>query len=173
MLALLLGGCVTAPMHAVAVSGFEPERYLGTWYEIARLDHRFERGLEQVTAIYSARKDGSIRVINRGLESATGEWKQAEGSANPIGARDRGLLKVSFFRPFYAAYLIFDLSLDYRTAFVTGNDANTLWFLSRTPTVQPDDRARFIDAARSLGVSPDRIIWVPQKSDAAPGEMVR
>lgn len=172
MLALLLSGCIAVhvPEHAAAVSNFEPKRYLGTWYEIARLDHRFERGLEQVTASYSARDNGSIRVVNRGLESETGEWKQTNGQASIIGARDRGLLKVSFFRPFYSAYVIFYLSADYRTAFVTGNDANTLWLLSRSPSVEPIDRARFIEAAHKLGVSADRIIWVPQKSEPVPRE---
>jgi apolipoprotein D and lipocalin family protein len=175
MLALLLGGCIAVPVpeHASAVSNFEPERYLGTWYEIARLDHRFERGLEQVAASYSARDNGSIHVVNRGLESETGEWKKASGQASFIGARDRGLLKVSFFRPFYSAYMIFYLSADYCTAFVTGNDANTLWLLSRSPTVGAIDRARFVEAAHRLGVSADRIIWVPQKSDPAPRESVQ
>src|SRR6056297_1758193 len=113
ILALFCTGCVGTPENIEPVTGFEPERYLGTWYEIARLDHSFERGLSAVTAHYSAREDGGIDVVNRGLDTATGEWETARGRAYFVDGRDRGHLKVSFFGPFYGAYVVFELDEDY------------------------------------------------------------
>ena len=97
----LLAGCAQIPDGVQAVEGFDTARYLGKWYEIARLDHRFERGLTNVTAVYTARDDGSIGVDNRGFDPAKGEWRQAEGRAKLAGAPGSGMLKVSFFGPFY------------------------------------------------------------------------
>lgn len=105
----VLGGCVKLPENVQPVTGFEPDRYLGTWYEIARLDHSFEEGLSKVTAEYSLRDDGGIRVINRGFSAEKNEWQEAEGKAYFVEDKDTGYLKVSFFGPFYGAYGIFEL----------------------------------------------------------------
>ncbi|MBN2235425.1 MAG: lipocalin family protein, partial [Opitutales bacterium] len=132
----LLGfsGCVRLPDGIEPISGFEQERYLGKWYEIARLDHSFERGLHQVTAEYSMRKDGGIRVINRGWSSDTREWKEAEGRAYAVKGPETGFLKVSFFGPFYGSYVIFEMDLqDYQYAFVSGPNRSYLWLLARQP----------------------------------------
>jgi apolipoprotein D and lipocalin family protein len=97
---LVLAACTRLPEGITPVQGFELKRYLGEWHEIARLDHRFERGLTLVTATYSLRSDGSVRVLNRGWNAATAQWKEAEGRAVFIGSSSEGRLKVSFFGPF-------------------------------------------------------------------------
>ncbi|WP_300672792.1 lipocalin family protein [Desulfoluna sp.] len=99
---LFLTGCVGMPENVKPVDRFKPEKYMGTWYEIARLDHSFERGLSRVTADYSLRDDGGIRVLNRGYSDEENAWKEAEGKAYFVGGSDQGYLKVSFFGPFYS-----------------------------------------------------------------------
>jgi apolipoprotein D and lipocalin family protein len=161
-LALGLCACTGLPENLQPVTGFDSRRYLGTWYEIARLDHRFERGLAQVTATYGARDDGGISVVNHGYKAAEDRWVRAQGRAYPAGDPAVGHLKVSFFGPFYSSYVIFELSPDYRTAYVAGSDRDTLWLLSRSPQIDAAERARFIDSARTRGFDTSRIIWVEQ-----------
>ena len=162
LLVLLLTGCTSAPKGIEPVQEFELSKYLGTWYEIARLDHSFERGLSNVTAEYSLRKDGGVRVINRGYSAEEGEWEQAEGKAYFVEDSDTGHLKVSFFGPFYGAYVVFNLDENYQQSFVSGPDRSYLWFLSRTPTVSEADKQRFIQAARAKGFDTDELIFVEQ-----------
>jgi len=165
-LALLLGlaaACVRVPDGIEPVTEFELERYFGTWYEIARLDHRFERGLDNVSARYEPAADGSIKVINRGYARDKGEWDEAIGTARRAGAPDEGYLKVSFFGPFYAAYVIFELEReDYRYAFVTSSNRSCLWLLSRTPTVSNAVLEAFRTRARELRFELDDLIIVDQ-----------
>jgi len=162
LLVLLLTGCTSAPKGIEPVQEFELSKYLGTWYEIARLDHSFERGLSNVTAEYSLREDGGVRVINRGYSAEEGVWEQAEGKAYFVEDSDTGHLKVSFFGPFYGAYVVFNLDEDYQQSFVSGPDRSYLWFLSRTPTVSEADKQRFIQAARAKGFDTDELIFVEQ-----------
>lgn len=162
LLVLLLTGCTSAPKGIEPVQEFELSKYLGTWYEIARLDHSFERGLSNVTAEYSLREDGGVRVINRGYSAEEGEWEQAVGKAYFVEDSDTGHLKVSFFGPFYGAYVVFNLDEDYQQSFVSGPDRSYLWFLSRTPTVSEADKQRFIQAARAKGFDTDELIFVEQ-----------
>lgn len=158
----LLGGCATSPPEGVApVSGFDAERYLGTWHEIARLDHRFERGLVAVTATYSRNPDGSLKVINRGFKPETCAWKEAEGRAKFTATPDLGQLKVSFFGPFYGGYVVFALDhQDYRWAMVSGPSRDYLWILAREPVLAQDIRDRLVAQAQSLGFATDDLIWV-------------
>jgi len=131
-LAAVLGaGCTGLPAQVQPVGGFELNRYLGTWHEIARLDHSFERGLSQVSAQYSLRDDGGVRVINRGFDAAKGTWKQAEGKAYFVGAADTAHLKVSFFGPFYGDYWVMDHAEDYQWSIVGEPSGRYLWVLSR------------------------------------------
>lgn len=164
---LLLGGCSTGlPPGVTPVQDFELQRYLGKWYEIARLDHSFERGLEQVTAQYSLRDDGGVRVVNRGFNPATGTWKEAEGKAYFMRSPDVGYLKVSFFGPFYGAYVVFELDHEgYEYAFVSGPDTSYLWLLARTPTVDDALIQRFVAAASARGFDTDALIFVPQRAN--------
>ncbi len=163
LLALFMGGCVGLPRGVEPVAGFELERYLGTWYEIARLDHSFERGLERVTADYSLRDDGGVRVINRGYSTEKSSWQQAEGKAYFVGAESEGYLKVSFFGPFYGAYIVFELDRqNYGYAFVCGPDTSYLWLLSRTPAVDEELVARFEKKAEERGFDTTKLIYVKQ-----------
>lgn len=158
----ILTGCVRQPEGINPVSGFELERYLGKWYEIARLNHSFEHGLDKVTASYSLRDDGSVRVINRGYSEADGQWKEAEGKAYFVNTPDQGFLKVSFFGPFYGSYIIFELGQNYEYAFISGPDKSYLWFLSRTPTVSEALKQRFVTHAAELGFNTEELIFVQQ-----------
>ena len=163
-LGLLLTGCMGMPDGVQPVSGFELDRYLGKWYEIARLDHSFERGLTHVSAEYSMREDGGVRVVNRGRSSETGEWDEAVGKAFFVDSPDLGYLKVSFFGPFYGSYVVFELDQEqYQYAFISGWDTSYLWLLSRTPTIDDDIMQRFTERARALGFDTDALILVDQK----------
>lgn len=163
LMSLALGGCLGMPEGVRPVDGFDVNRYLGKWYEVARLDHSFERGLSNVTADYSLRDDGGLRVINRGLSVAENRWKQAEGKAYFVNDRNQGYLRVSFFGPFYGSYVVFGLDADeYRYAFVAGYDNSYLWLLSRTPTVDQDVLDRFVTTSKDLGFDTDRLIFVRQ-----------
>lgn len=157
-----VAGCTGIPEGVRPVTGFELERYLGRWYEIARLDHSFERGLERVTADYSRRDDGGVRVINRGWSAVDAEWSEAEGRAYFVAAAESGHLKVSFFGPFYGSYVIFELDPDYRHAFVAGNTTGYLWLLARTPTVEDAVLERFRERAAELGFPTGELLYVRQ-----------
>lgn len=160
----LFAGCVGVPEGLSPVSSFQAERYLGQWYEVARLDHSFERGLTHVTAQYSLREDGGLRVVNRGYTPAKQAWKQAEGRAFFVQGRDRGHLKVSFFGPFYGAYVVFDLDPAYQVALVAGPNRSYLWLLSRTPTLPPERVREALVKAKALGFATEKLIWVDQTS---------
>lgn len=161
---LWLSGCSTLPPEGIRPqTGFELARYSGKWYEIARLDHRFERGLSDVTAEYRAQADGSITVINRGYDTAAGRWKQAEGRAQFNGAANLASLKVSFFGPFYGGYHVIALDPDYRWAMVAGNDRNYLWVLARDRQLAPDLYQRLLQEAAALGFDTSKLIRVSQQ----------
>ncbi len=151
------------PEGVVPVKNLNISRYLGKWYEIARLDHSFERGLSNVTAEYELRSDDGINVINRGFLAEEDKWKVAEGKAYFVGSRDEGHLKVSFFGPFYGSYIIFDLDQEnYQYAFVSGYNTSYLWLLSRTPTVSEDVKERFVKKSKELGFDTNALIFTEQ-----------
>jgi apolipoprotein D and lipocalin family protein len=161
LLTLLLAGCVSLPENIKPVDNFQVERYLGKWYEIARLDHSFERGLTNVTADYSWRNDGSIKVLNRGYSVIENKWKEAEGKAYFVNRPDQGFLKVSFFGPFYGSYTVFELDRDnYSYALVCGPDKFYLWLLTRSPKINEDLKNRLIAKAAALGFDTRRLIYV-------------
>ena len=168
-MSVLLAGCLGSPDGVVAVEGFDKQRYLGRWYEVARLDHSFERGLSNVTADYSLRDDGGIRVINRGYSTAESTWNEAEGRAYFIDEEQQGHLKVSFFGPFYGSYIIFEMdAVDYQYAFVAGNSTDYLWLLARTPTISPLLREQFIQRVSELGFDTEALIFVDQDLNQPP-----
>ena len=153
--------CTGLPEEVYPVDRFDINRYLGKWYEIARLDHSFERGLNNVSAEYSLRDDGGLDVINRGYSSKTGEWKQADGKAYFVDESDKAHLKVSFFGPFYGSYVVFELDqADYQYAFVAGYNKSYLWLLSRSPNVSKALLDRFIETAEKLGFDTAELIIV-------------
>lgn len=160
---VFLSGCVALPQNVQPVGNFKLERYLGQWYEVARLDHSFERGLTKVTADYSLRDDGGVRVLNRGYSAADQKWKEAEGKAYFVGQPDQGYLKVSFFGPFYGAYVIAELDHEnYQYSLVTGPNTSYLWILSRTPTLDGATKDRLVKKASSLGFDTSKLIFVSQ-----------
>jgi len=160
---LTLSGCLGMPEKVRPVSDFELDRYLGRWYEIARLDHSFERGLENVTAEYSVQEDGGVSVVNRGFSRDDDEWNEATGKAYFVKDSEQGYLKVSFFGPFYGSYVVFELDKEnYQYAFVSGPDLSYLWLLSRTPKLPQEIIDRFVDQSKALGFDTSQLILVKQ-----------
>ncbi|MGB1912685.1 MAG: lipocalin family protein [Porticoccaceae bacterium] len=155
-----MSGCLAVPDGIEPVDNFELNRYLGDWYEIARLDHSFERGLEAVKAEYSLRDDGGIRVINSGRDSKSQVAQQAEGRAYFVEEPNLGHLKVSFFGPFFGSYVIFELDENYQYAFIAGNSRDYLWLLARTPEVSEELIDQFISRASLLGFDTSQLIFV-------------
>ena len=158
---LLLSGCLGMPESIKPVDGFNLNNYLGKWYEIARLDHSFERGLSQVTANYSIKDDGGVRVINKGFSIKNNEWQEAEGKAYFVDTTTEGYLKVSFFGPFYGSYVVFELEHEnYQYAFISGPNTDYLWLLSRTTSVEPEVMQKFLKMSKEHGFTIEDLIYV-------------
>ncbi len=163
LLTLTLLGCLGKPDTVQPVQPFALDRYLGRWYEIARLDHSFERGLDHVNAEYSLRDDGSVRVLNRGYDPAKKQWQEAEGKAQFVDSKNEGYMKVSFFGPFYGSYVVFGLDQkDYQYSFISGPDTRYLWLLARTPTVSDAVMQQFLSEAKTAGFDTSKLIVVDQ-----------
>ncbi|MBE0576611.1 MAG: lipocalin family protein [Desulfuromonadales bacterium] len=161
--AFLLAGCTVTPNGITPLENFDIDRYLGTWYEIARLDHRFERGLSQITATYSKRPDSGIDVLNRGLDNKTGKWKEAKGRAYFISGPDVARLKVTFFWPFYGGYNVIALDREhYANALVCGPNRNYLWILARTRQLDESVLQQLTEKAERLGFDTSQLIFVDQ-----------
>jgi apolipoprotein D and lipocalin family protein len=161
LMAGILAGCtVKVPEGIEPVTGFDAARYMGRWYEIARLDHSFERGMERITAEYALRPDGTVQVTNRGFVTAKGEWKEAAGKAKFVGSPDVGALKVSFFGPFYGGYNIVDLDPQYQHVLIAGPNRSYLWILSRTPDPPRAEVERLVAKAAALGFDTGALIYV-------------
>ncbi len=159
--ALLSTGCVGIPENVKPVDSFELQKYLGKWYEIARLDHTFERGLTQVTAEYGLRDDGGVRVLNRGYSEKDKAWKEAEGRAYFVQRQDQGYLKVSFWGPFYGSYVVFELDREgYQYALVCGPNRSYLWLLARNPQIEQVLRDSLIAKAAALGFETSKLVFV-------------
>lgn len=166
---ILLAGCTGVPDGIEPVRGFDAQRYLGIWYEVARLDHRFERGLDDVSASYAANPDGSIAVVNRGLERGQCRWKEARGRAVFLGPRDVGSLAVTFFWPFAGGYHVFALDeRDYGWALVSGPSRDYLWILARRSDLPDPVRADLVERARALGFPVEQLIQVRHGGSLCP-----
>ncbi|NDL61455.1 outer membrane lipoprotein Blc [Acerihabitans arboris] len=159
---LSLSCSVSPPSGVKPVQNFNVNRYLGTWHEIARLDHRFERGLDHVTAHYSLRDDGGVNVINKGFSPAKQRWQQSNGKAYFLDSPRQASLKVSFFGPFYGGYHVIELDAQYGYALVSGPNRDYLWILARGKTLPEATRAHLVDTARRQGFPVDHLIWVDQ-----------
>ncbi|MCO1333019.1 lipocalin family protein [Microbulbifer sp. OS29] len=161
---LWLGACTRVPDGVEPVQNFQLQRYLGHWYEIARLDHSFERGLTLVTADYSLNPDGSVAVVNTGYSKGRDAWQLAEGRAEFVGPENVGHLKVSFLGPFYSAYIVIALADDYQYAMVSGYDKSYLWILSRTPTMPQAALEQFLQKAKAMDYPVDQLIFPKQEA---------
>jgi apolipoprotein D and lipocalin family protein len=157
---VLLAGCSGVPKGLHPVTGFDVDKYLGHWNEIARLDHSFERGLTDVTADYRKLTDGRIEVINRGFDARKNKWKEVKGMARFQGKSDIASLEVSFFGPIYGAYNVLMLDPQYRYAVVAGPNLKYLWILARDRQLDPETLAILVDHAKSLGFATDKLIYV-------------
>ncbi|WP_318516757.1 lipocalin family protein [Photobacterium leiognathi] len=163
VLMTVLNGCTTGkPETITPVSSFELNKYLGTWYEIARLDHSFERNLDKVSATYSMNADGSVQVINKGFNTQTQQWKEAVGKAKFVKTQDVGYLKVSFFGPFYGSYIIFYLEPDYSTALISSYNYEYLWLLSRQKQLTTEQLQKYLTIAQQAGFDTSKLIFPAQ-----------
>lgn len=157
---LFFSACSTIPEGVTAVSPFDINRYTGKWYEIARFDHSFERGLNNVTAEYSLISDGVIRVVNSGYDYENKIWKSAVGKAKFVGDESVGMLKVSFFWLFYSGYNVIALDREYRYAMVSGPGLNYLWILSREKTIPEKVKISYLEKARKMGFDISNFLWI-------------
>lgn len=157
---LILSSCsVGIADGATAVQDFQPKKYLGKWYEIARLDYRFEENLNNVTATYSQNPDGTIKVDNKGYDYVEKKWKGSIGEARFVKEPSEARLKVSFFKPFWSGYNVIDL-VDYKYALVVGKSTKYLWILSRDTQIPEEVKQRFLKKANELNFPTKDLIWV-------------
>ncbi len=165
LMLIFAASCMAVPKTTAipAVGNFNVEKYLGTWYEIARLPHTFEKNLQYVTATYTLLENGKIQVLNRGYNTKKEIWKDAEGKAWIPDSAKPSELKVSFFWPFSAAYRIIYLEEDYSLAIVTSSKFNYFWILSRTPEISEEYYTRLIAKAKNWGFDTGKIIKVKHK----------
>lgn len=155
----LLSACeAPAKVDNSTVKSLDLNRYLGYWYEVAKYDHYFERGLDYAMAHYTMRDDGKIDVLNTGIKD--GRAKDAKGIARTTSVP--GLLRVSFFGPFYSDYRVMMLDENYQYALVGGSTNKYLWILSRTPQLDEETKALIIAEADRRGYETSRLIWVKQ-----------
>ena len=162
---LLIAGLfltTSIPEGATAVKNFNQAKYLGKWYEIARLDYYWEKGLDNVTATYSLKENGDIKVDNKGYDTKHNKWKESIGKAKPAGDPTEAKLKVSFFGPFYAGYNVVAIDKDYKYAMVMGDNKNYLWILSRDKTIPEEVKKEYVAKAAAIGYKTENLIWVKQ-----------
>lgn len=161
-IAITMAACQSPspPKGVQPVTNFDADRYLGKWYEVARLDNRFERGLEQVTATYGKRTDGGISVLNRGYNPEKQKWRESKGKAYFTGAPGTAALKVSFFGPFYGGYNVIALDDDYKYALVSGPNRDYLWILSRTPDMPQSVEKNYLKIAQKLNFPVEKLLWI-------------
>lgn len=157
---VIIAACSSIPRNAQPVKKFDLNRYLGVWYEIARLDSRFEKDLNNVSAQYRLATDSNVVVLNSGYNTIKKEWVKADGLAKFRGNQSEAALKVSFFGPFYSGYNVVALDTNYRYALVAGKDLNYLWILSREKTIPKDVKANYLEIAREIGYDTSKLIWV-------------
>ena len=157
---LTFSSCSTIPDGATAVKPFEKEKYLGKWYEIARLDFMFEKNLNNTTAEYSLNDNGTIKVFNRGYNVKKEKWTEATGKAKFVGDDRTGMLKVSFFGPFYSGYNVIAIDKGYNYALVAGKCSKYLWILSRERTIPNDIKEQYLKTAKVIGYDTSNLIWV-------------
>ena len=156
----MLHSCATIPEGVSAVQPFNKTKYLGKWYEIARLDFKFEKHLINTTAEYSLNYNGSIKVVNKGFDTTKNKWKTATGKAKFIKDDNVAMLKVSFFGPFYSGYNVIAIDNEYKYALVSGKNVKYLWILSRYTTIPDDVKKSYLDLAQKKGFKINDLIWL-------------
>ena len=164
LLTIGLCSCASIPEGITPVEDFSLESYLGTWYEIARFDFRFEKDLSHVTATYSLNEDGTVKVVNTGYNTKKDKWQEALGKARFRGDNTVRALEVSFFGPFYTGYNVLKIDQEYTTALVGGKNFDYLWILSRTPEISEEVKQGYLEYAQALGYDVSNLVWVEQDS---------
>ncbi|KOP39173.1 lipocalin [Flavobacterium sp. WLB] len=160
-IAFVLYSCgSTIPKKAAAVTNFDKAKYLGKWFEIARLDYKWERNLDNVTAEYSLNDNGTIRVDNKGYDVKKDRWEESIGKAKFVKKDNVGMLKVSFFGPFYSGYNVIAVDSDYKYALVAGESLKYMWILSRETTMPESIKADFLIKAQEIGYNISDLVWV-------------
>lgn len=167
-LVFTFSACSSIPDKAEPVSNFDVEKYKGLWYEIARIDFKHEKDMDNVTAQYTMNNDGSVKVLNSGYNYKKQEWEKAEGKAKFRGEKNVGALKVSFFGPFYSGYNVIALDESYRYALVVGKNLDYLWILSRTTEIPEEVKNEYLEKARQIGYDTTRLTWVKHDRDDNP-----
>lgn len=150
----------TIPDKAVAVTNFDKAKYLGKWYEIARLDYKWEKDLNNVTAEYSLNDNGTIKVDNKGYDVKKDKWEESIGKAKFVKKDNVGMLKVSFFGPFYSGYNVVAVDKNYKYALVAGESLKYMWILSRETTIPESVKADFLIKAQEIGYKISDLVWV-------------
>lgn len=158
VLLCLLTGCSKPTVDNTVVTDFDLGRYSGDWYEVARFDHKFERGMDHTKATYTLRDDGKVDVLNTGMKD--GKPSKAKGVAKLTDTP--ALLRVSFWGPFYSDYRVMLLDDDYQYALVGSGSDDYLWILSRTPQISPESKAKILTEAQRRGYDTSKLIWVKQ-----------
>lgn len=156
----VLYSCATIPAGAGAVKPFDKAKYLGKWYEIARIDFKYERDLNNTTAEYSLNENGTIKVDNKGYNTKKQECEQAIGKAKFVGDDTVAMLKVSFFGPFYSGYNVIAIDESYTYALVAGKNLKYLWILGRETTIPQDIKDQYLKLAEEIGYNTADLIWV-------------
>ncbi len=155
-----LYSCATIPNGAKAVSPFDKNKYLGKWYEIARIDFKYEKDLNNTSAEYSLNANGTIKVDNRGYHTIKGEWVQAIGKAKFVGDENIAKLKVSFFGPFYSGYNVIAIDDEYKYALIAGESLKYLWILSRETHIPDEIKDQYLKIAQKIGYDTSELLWV-------------
>ena len=162
-IAFLLYSCKSKiPDKAVAVTNFDKAKYLGKWYEIARLDYKWEKDLNNVTAEYSLNEDGTIKVDNKGYNVKKDKWEESIGKAKFVKKDNVGMLKVSFFGPFYSGYNVVAIDPDYKYALVAGESLKYMWILSRETSIPENIKLDHLRKAQEIGYDTSELVWVKQ-----------
>ena len=164
----MMTSCASIPKKATPVQPFDLNRYLGTWYEVARMDFRLERGLNNVSAQYSMNQKGNVAVVNSGYNAEEGKWKKAEAKAKFRGDETKGALKVSFFGPFYSGYNVIAIDEEYRYALVAGKSLKYLWILSREKSIPDTIKTQYLQLAENIGYATEELLWVTHDRDDNP-----
>ena len=160
LISFMLFSCSTIPKGITAIHPFNKNDYLGKWYEIARLDFKFERNLDNTTAEYSINTNGTIKVVNKGYNTKTNKWESATGKAKFVRDESVAMLKVSFFGPFYSGYNVIAIDKDYKYALIAGKNLKYLWFLSRETTLPEEVKKNYLELAQSFGYKTNALVWV-------------
>lgn len=165
---ILFNSCASIPQKAKPVENFEVNRYLGTWYEVARFDFRFEKDLDNTSANYTLDKKGNVIVMNSGYNFVKKKWSIADGLAKFRGDKNIAALKVSFFGPFYSGYNVIALDENYQYALIAGKSLDYLWILSRTKELPDEIKTEYLKIAEDIGYDTSRLIWIKHDKDDNP-----